>query len=273
MKIAVTHVTRIDFDDEVSETVMNAHLGPRDDADQRVERFSLRVEPAGHVRRYEDGFGNSAHLITTVRPHTFLQLSAESEVDTYMVDPFQPPPRLQRALDAVARADCLDPSPLVPRLPILSEMAGPFRSDDTFVAVQRMSEMIFRDFTYRQNVTDVTTSVEHIVKGRQGVCQDFAHLLLGLCRALDIPCRYTSGYVVPADSEQRGGGASHAWVEAFSATHGWRGYDPTNNLLANEHYVKIATGRDYSDVPPTRGISHGSSGERLSVVVSARVVE
>ena len=80
MRIAVTHVTRLDFGAEVSETVMDARLGPRDDADQRVARFSVRLEPAGHVRRYEDGFGNIGHLLTNRRPHTFLQVSAVSEV-------------------------------------------------------------------------------------------------------------------------------------------------------------------------------------------------
>lgn len=281
MKIAVTHVTRLDFADEVSETVMDAHLGPRDDADQRVERFTLRVEPAGHVRRYEDGFGNTAHLLTSTRPHAFLQVSAESEVVTYMADPFQPAARPPRPLDAMTLFDGLAASPLVPRLSILEAMAEPFRPadpTDAFQAVLSMSEMIYREFAYRQNVTDVTTSIEQIIDGRQGVCQDFTHLLVGLCRALEIPARYASGYIVvrgqtdsPAPS--RGDGASHAWVEAFSPTHGWRGFDPTNNLVANEHYVKIAIGRDYSDVPPTRGTYHGGGADQLSVAVNARPID
>src|SRR5260370_32942252 len=125
-----------------------------------------------------------------------------------------------------------------------------------------MTEMIYRDFTYKPGVTDVTTSVEHVVEGRQGVCQDFAHLLIGMCRAIDIPARYVSGYIVASGQSEsqapsRGSGASHAWVEVFTPTHGWRGFDPTNNLVANDHYVKVAIGRDYHDVPPTRGTYHG----------------
>ena len=282
MRIVVTHVTRLDFGDEVSETVMDAHLGPRDDADQRVERFAVRLEPAGHVRRYEDGFGNVAHLLTNTRPHTFLQVTAESEVQTSMADPFQLPPSPPGPLDIIHRSDCLDPSPLVPRLAIVEEMAAPFRSvmdnDNAFDAVQRMTELIHRDFTYQPGVTDVTTSIDEIVAGRRGVCQDFTHLLLGMCRSLGIPARYASGYIVQrvhseADAPSRGVGASHAWVEAFLPTHGWRGFDPTNNLVANEHYVKIAIGRDYSDVPPTRGTYHGGPSESLSVAVTARALE
>jgi transglutaminase-like putative cysteine protease len=274
MKIAVAHVTRLEFGDEVSETVMDAHLGPRDDADQRVERYSLRLEPAGHVRRYEDGFGNIVHLLTNARPHTFLQVSAECEVRTYMADPFLAPPRAPRQLDPIELSDSLDPSPLVPRLSVLQDMAAPFRLLDAFEAVQGMSELVNRNYTYQAGVTDVSTTVEHIIEGRQGVCQDFTHLLLGLCRAIDIPARYTSGYVVAdGQASSRGAGASHAWVEAFTPSHGWRGFDPTNNLLANEHYVKIAVGRDYHDVPPTRGTYHGGATERLSVEVTTRVLD
>jgi transglutaminase-like putative cysteine protease len=280
MKISLTHVTRLDFGDEVSETVMDAHLGPRDDADQRVERFSMRLEPAGHVRRYEDGFGNVAHLLTNMRPHSFLQVSAESVVQTYMTDPFQIASRPPRPLDPIHLADCLYPSPLVPHLELLDDMAAPFRAqpDDAFELVQRMAELINHDYEYRSGVTDVTTSIEQIVAGRQGVCQDFTHLLLGLCRSLGIPSRYVSGYIVERSQSEphapsRGIGASHAWVEAFTPTHGWRGFDPTNNLVANENYVKIAIGRDYSDVPPTRGTYHGGSGEKLTVAVTAHAVD
>jgi transglutaminase-like putative cysteine protease len=274
VRIAVRHVTRLEFSEEVSETVMDAHLGPRDDADQRVERYSLRLAPAGHVRRYEDGFGNAAHLLTNTRPHAFLQVSAESEVHTFMADPFLAPPRAPRQLDPIELSDSLDPSPLVPRLEVLQDMAAPFRLRDPFEAVQGLTELINRNYTYQPGVTDVGTTIQRIIEGRQGVCQDFAHLLLGLCRAIDIPARYISGYVVAdGESPSRGAGASHAWVEAFTLSHGWRGFDPTNNLLANENYVKIALGRDYHDVAPTRGTYHGGATEALSVSVTTRVLD
>ena len=105
------------------------------------------------------------------------------------------------------------------------------------------------------------------------MCQDFAHLLIGLCRAHRHPgalrqrLHRSRGR---AGSSSRGAGASHAWVEAFTPSHGWRGFDPTNNLLANEHYVKIAIGRDYHDVPPTRGTYHGRRRRELDVEVHVR---
>lgn len=280
MRVLVTHVTRLDYGEEVTESIMEARLGPRDDFDQRIRRFDLRVQPTGHTKRYEDGFGNAAHLLTAIRPHRFFQVTAESEVHTLLNDPFEIPSGPIAPLDAVERCEYLFPSSQVPLLATLRQMAQPFRPADpalAFDAVRHLSSLIHDRFVYRQNVTDVTTSIEQVLEGGQGVCQDFAHLLIGLCRAIDIPARYVSGYIVAAGrtdedepSPSRGAGASHAWVEAYTPTHGWRGFDPTNNLVANAHYVKVAIGRDYRDVAPTRGTYHGTADERLSVTVSTR---
>jgi transglutaminase-like putative cysteine protease len=275
MRVAVTHATHLRWNEEVTESVMDVHLGPRDDTEQRIERFRLRVDPPGHVRRYEDGFGNAAHLLTCVRPHTYMDVVAESEVQTFMDDPFALPPRPPRPLGPVEMADGLDPSPLVPNVAVVADLAAAHRAADPFDSVHRLTEMIYRDFTYKSGVTDVSTSIEEVVEHHYGVCQDFAHLLIGLCRALRIPARYCSGYIVPSDGtlSSRGAGASHAWAEVFTPSHGWRGFDPTNNLLANERYVKVAIGRDYRDVPPTRGTFRGQAAEELDVEVKVRILD
>ena len=274
MRVALQHVTRLEFVDEVAESVMDLRLGPLDDADQRMQRFQLRWEPHGHVRRYEDGFGNAAHLLTSTRNHGFVQVSTDAEVETLLGDPFAIPPEAPRPLTPLERADGLNPSPLVPSLPEVAALAEPFRDLEPFDAVRGMSEMIYRRFEYQPGVTDVTTSVVEVVAGGRGVCQDFAHLLIGLCRALEIPARYVSGYIVTSESgaPDRGGGASHAWAEASTPSHGWRGFDPTNNLVANDRYIKIAVGRDYHDVPPTRGTYRGAAVGHLDVAVSTRVL-
>ena len=112
MRILVSHVTRMDFAEEVTESVLDARLGPRDDDDQRVQRFQVKVEPAGHVRRYDDGFGNVAHLLTSMRPHAYLQVSAETEVHTHLIDPFQQPTQPPAPLAALELFDALAASPL-----------------------------------------------------------------------------------------------------------------------------------------------------------------
>ncbi len=106
---------------------------------------------------------------------------------------------------------------------------------------------------YRPNATAVTTLATDALKLRAGVCQDFAHVMLGLCRSSEIPARYVSGYFY--NPERRPGEieASHAWVEAFLPGYGWAAYDPTHDRPADERYVKVGVGRDYADISPVSG--------------------
>ncbi|HEX2171208.1 MAG TPA: transglutaminase family protein [Dehalococcoidia bacterium] len=291
MRIAISHKTRLEYSADVVEGVMDARLGPLSDYHQRWERYDLRVRPTASVRRYTDGFGNTSHQITIPRPHRFVEVVSGGEVETFLVDPFALPKVRPRPLSPAERADYLNPSPLVARHPELDRIASPFRPNDpggAFDAVQRLMKLIYDTFEYKQNVTSVTTLVPEVLACRTGVCQDFAHVLIGLCRAIGIPARYVSGYIVVSTQSQsqslgdmsqsqsqgpgRGGGASHAWIEAYTPTHGWRGFDPTNNLVASLNHVKMAIGRDYSDVPPTRGSFRGSAEERLDVAVTAEQI-
>ncbi|MGH2500589.1 MAG: transglutaminase family protein [Candidatus Limnocylindria bacterium] len=277
MRIALSHLTRLEYPEDVVESVMDARLGPHTDEDQRWERYALDVAPTGAVRRYADAFGNVAHLITVARPHGAVEIVMSGEVHTLLDDPFRPPPARPAPLGPVERADYLDPSPLVPHDAELAALAGPGRPadpDDAFVACQRLTRIVYERFTYEPDVTTVATTVRDVLAERTGVCQDFAHVLIGLCRVSGIPARYVSGYIVidaEPDAPHRGDRASHAWVEAYTPTHGWRGFDPTNDLVANDHYVKMAIGRDYRDVPPTRGTFRGQGDERLAVEVVTRL--
>lgn len=274
MRILVSHTTRLDYEADVVESVMDARLGPRTDQDQRWDSFDLGVQPPGSVRRYGDAFGNTAHLITFAKAHRSLEVVAHSEVETLLLDPFASPQTSLAPLAPGELADYLGPSALVPRHPEIDDLAAPHRPespDSTFGAVQELTRLVYREFTYKPDVTTVATDVPELLRTRTGVCQDLAHVLLGLCRSVGIPARYVSGYIVTdADGPKRGAGHSHAWVEAFTPTHGWRGFDPTNDLIASEHHVKMAVGRDYRDVPPTQGTFRGAADERLVVEVAAR---
>ncbi len=298
MRVLLTHTTRLQYSSEVVEGVMDVRVGPFSDAHQRWEHFDLRVAPHAAIRSYTDGFGNAAHLITNARPHRSVELVSTGDVQTLLRDPFAQPDRPPRPLGPAELADYLAPSPLVPTHPSLQALAAEFKpeqSADAFEAARGLMERVYLDFTYRKDVTTVATTVGEVLASRVGVCQDFAHVLIGLYRVVGIPARYVSGYIVqgsdarlqrrasdaqredqPARQGQapdRGAGASHAWVEAFTVTHGWRGFDPTNNLVASEYHVKMAIGRDYGDVPPTRGTFRGVADEQLSVNVTTRVVE
>ena len=275
MRVRVEHVTRFDYDADVVESVIDVRLGPRSDPHQRWGRFNIAVDPAGAVRRYGDGFGNTGFLVTLARAHKHLELRMTGEIETLLADPFALPAQAPDPLGPSALADFLDPSPLVPLVPELESLAGPLRPvspEDTFAAVQRLTHLVNQRLEYVPGVTTVETTVVEVLGEPRGVCQDFAHLLIGLCRSVGIPARYVSGYTVAAASgPARGAGASHAWVEAFTPTHGWRGFDPTNDLVASAYHVKVATGRDYGDVPPHQGTFRGQAEELLTVEVTTAI--
>ena len=275
MKVRVEHVTRFEYDADVVESVIDIRLGPRSDPHQRWGRFDIVVDPAGAIRRYGDGFGNTGFLVTLARAHRHLELRTIGEIETLLADPFAIPAQPPDPLGPSALADFLDPSPLVPLVPELASLAAPHRPkspEDTFAAVQRLAHLVNQRLEYVPGVTTVETTVVEVLGEPRGVCQDFAHLLLGLCRSVAIPARYVSGYTIPAASgPTRGAGASHAWIEAFTPTHGWRGFDPTNDLVASTHHVKVATGRDYGDVPPHQGTFRGQAAEVLTVGVTTAI--
>jgi transglutaminase-like putative cysteine protease len=275
VRIAIEHRTTLSYGADVVESVMDARLGPRTDEHQRWIAFDLRVDPSASVRRYNDGFGNAAHLITLARPHRAIELVMRGEVETTLADPFESPRTPPTSLAPGDVADFLSPSPLIPAAPELEIAAAPFREDPPVEAVRKLMHLVHERFEYRPDVTTVETTVADVLAGASGVCQDFAHVLIGMCRAIGIPSRYVSGYILAGsepDDPKRGAGASHAWVEAYTPTHGWRGFDPTNDLMASEHHVKMAVGRDYHDVPPTRGTFRGVADEALAVAVTTRAV-
>jgi transglutaminase-like putative cysteine protease len=275
VKVGVVHTTRLEYSENVAEGVTEARLGPRSDADQHWLGFDLRTSPPAAVNQFVDGFGNVTHLITLAVPHPHLEIVARSTVDTLLEDPFSTPASPQTELTASEHADYLTPSPLVPVTEDLEFLAAQFKPGgpvETFDTVRSLMEFIYREFEYAPQVTTVATTVPEVLAHRRGVCQDFTHVLIGMCRALGIAARYVSGYVVVEPGRAtRGNEASHAWVEAFTPTHGWRGFDPTNNLLASEYHIKMAVGRDYRDVAPTRGTYRGRAAEALTVAVETRI--
>ena len=269
------HVTRFDYSADVVEGVMEVRLGPLSDATQRWDRFQLNVSPSGSVRQFVDGFGNRAHLVTVAKPHRALEVTTRSELSTMLENPFAPPGKPPRALSPSEQIDFLSPSPLVPALPEFHDLLATQGWDDgepTFERVRTLSKVVHETFTYQRDVTNVSTTVGEVMRLRTGVCQDFAHVLIGLCRAAGVPARYVSGYTVadlPAGGAARREQASHAWVEAYTTTHGWRGLDATNDVVVGDAHVKIAIGRDYADVSPTRGSFRGNAAQRLGVTVEA----
>ena len=147
------------------------------------------------------------------------------------------------------------------------------RCDDPMSLLRQLNTAIHRHFDYTPKATRVDSPIDEALRTGKGVCQDFAHVMISLVRLLKIPCRYVSGYKAPRSGEgnlragERSGLASHAWVEAWLPGWGWVGFDPTNDELASERHIRTAVGRDYADVPPTKGLYKGESKGELAVQV------
>jgi transglutaminase-like putative cysteine protease len=173
-----------------------------------------------------------------------------------------------------AAAEFLFPSAFVPHTPTLREYASAsFTPDAEIVAAsQDLMTRIHEDFEFDSAATHVTTSVETVLEIRRGVCQDFAHLMIGCLRALGLPARYVSGYLLteppPGQARLIGADASHAWVAVYVPEHGWLALDPTNNIVPGDKHIMLAWGRDFGDVSPLRGVILGGGEHEVDVGVT-----
>ena len=282
MRYTIRHVTRFSYDHAITESVMETRMQPRSDGSQRCLRFGLSTVPASRVLMYQDHDGNIVHHFNIPGRHASLTVTAEALVDCEA--PMPVPDSLDHAawerLDAMSKPgefwEYLAPSAFAAPTPLLLEFAraiGLERGDDPLTALRRAAAEMYTRLEYSPHATRVDSPIDEALAARRGVCQDFAHIFIALARQLGVPCRYVSGYLFheagsPARSTD---GATHAWAEFLVPDCGWVGIDPTNNIMASERHVRVAIGRDYADVPPTRGVYQGVTAARSELAVSVRV--
>jgi transglutaminase-like putative cysteine protease len=269
--LEIEHTLSLGYDAYIRESFLELRMQPKSTADQTLQSFVLAVGPPTKIARYRDWNGNAVHHFTIVHFHDRIEVVARSAVNTHPAAP---------GLAAMTDAR---PSPETP-YPLLDFLAfdGPVRSS---AALRRFSQgvpaaptsrlgdivaacgqHIREHLTYRKNVTRYDSTTDDFLALGAGVCQDFTHLMLGLLRLRQIPCRYVSGYlhVLPRDGEAA---QSHAWIEFYSPTAGWVPFDPTHNREVSDRYVVVAHGRHYDDVPPNKGIYRGNADETLRTEV------
>ncbi len=283
MAYSVRHITRLCYEPAVRESVMEVRMQPRTDARQRCLSFSLDVSPRANVIIYRDFFGNAVHHFDIPGQHEVIEVGAQAVVEVL-------PPLVARASEAgnwkeldarVAQGDyweMLLPSQYARPTELLEKLRAALdlrRRGNPLELLQRLNVELYEFFEYAPNTTKVDSPIDEALESRQGVCQDFAHIMIALVRQLKIPCRYVSGYLFHEDSakDRSPAGATHAWVEAYLGELGWVAFDPTNNLPGCERHIRVAIGRDYADVPPTRGVHKGEAGSELSVMVSVSPVD
>ena len=270
MRLLILHRTRYRYSSPVKESFNEVHLMPFSNEHQTCDLFHLRVEPVVAVRRYQDFYLNWVHHFEVNSPHQFLSIESEARVTTSLanwLDPAATPAplsrapslvRLERCFDYLQASEFVDIDPAVWRM-ALDATAG---IEDFWQAAQALNRFVQSHLQYLPQATHAKTHMRDALAARAGVCQDFAHILIGMCRAIQIPALYVSGYLCTPGAQ-----ASHAWVEVFVPDMGWRGLDPTHACQPDERYVKLAVGRDYADVPPVQGHYKGVTQRTLEVDV------
>lgn len=291
MKYRITHLTHYEYSAEVSVAHHLLHLRPRPLPRQRVDSLDLVIhpEPAAWSTRV-DYFGNHTDVIAIEGAHRQLEVIAGSRVEVTpppSLDGLPSPPwervaelcRDHRWTDATEAAEFRFDSPNARRSEAALAFAAPsFTPGRPWTeAVTDLSSRIHHEFEFDPKATTVATPVDEVLKGRRGVCQDFAHLMLACLRSVGLPARYVSGYLetLPPPGQARlvGADASHAWVAAWCPGLGWIEFDPTNDVVPGERHVTLAWGRDFSDVSPIRGVLVGSGDHRLRVSVDVEPVD
>ncbi|HEX3364963.1 transglutaminase family protein [Phenylobacterium sp.] len=283
MLLAVRHSTRYQYDVPVRESVMELWMQPQKRAHQRLISFELEIDPAAQLFSYADTFGNAVYHFDIPQPHDRLTITARSAVET------EPPPALPDHLDRGEwdrlksdfvrgeHFDYLHPHGFTGPTEALAKFIAErnleeLRVRDPLSAVRDLNGILYEAFAYEAGVTRADSPIDHVLEARKGVCQDFAHVMIAICRGWGIPARYVSGYLF---TDRKAGDrsdpdATHAWVEVFLPSLRWVGLDPTNNILAAERHIVCAVGRDYSDVPPSRGVYKGEAESELAVGVTVR---
>ena len=303
MKLRITHETGYDYAPVVETAQHITHLRPLSTATQQLVSHSLDVQPPpAQQTETLDVYGNTRTFFALDYAHSRLQVTAHSLVETQT--PLPPPltadgsPPWEQVRERFrfraggifdAAAEFTFPSDYVPRHEDFAAYARPSFAAGTplLVAANDLMQRIFKDFTYESLSTDVSTPAVDALAQRKGVCQDFAHIMIACFRAMGLPARYVSGYMLtmPPEGQPRliGSDASHAWTSVYVPTQDgsraplggacWYDFDPTNNRSPGEDYVTLAIGRDYGDVSPMRGVIHGGSRHTLHVGVTVEPVD
>ncbi|HEU5396932.1 MAG TPA: transglutaminase family protein [Verrucomicrobiae bacterium] len=270
MKFEIRHRTHYGYASPVRESRNELHLQPPVTAQQTVDWFLVKILPGTRLRHYRDFYSNCVHYFELPEPHSALTVESHLRVTTHPANglPANARPggveRLKEAMNSGRCYDFLQTSRFVENSAAFWRLGLDAAADERDVWQQALRLMAFVHsyISYQSHSTHVHTHPSEVLARRRGVCQDFAHVMLSLCRSLKIPALYVSGYLATETAN-----ATHAWVEVFIPGHGWQALDPTHNRTPDESYIKIAVGRDYADVAPLSGTYKGTTERTMEVTV------
>ena len=288
MKLSIRHRTHYGYAAPASQSLNQICLTPRNTALQQCLQSSTTVTPRPDSIDYrQDQYANTIATFNLSAEHHECDIVVTSLIETADTLPALPAgdsadnsaQSNRQALhssthdDVLMALDCLLPSPLVPIDRVIDVIVEELPAGDTPVVqyADSLMQHIFTTFQYQSGFSNIVTPLADIVAERKGVCQDFAHLAIAVCRRQGIPARYVSGYLEtlppPGEEKLQGADASHAWFSVCCAQTGWWDFDPTNNKRPDAQYITTAWGRDYDDVVPIKGVVYGGGSHTLTVEV------
>lgn len=284
MQYRATHTTRYVYGATVSQCQSEVRLTPRRMLGQTLIESRIDTTPApASVARHRDYFGNEVSAFTILESHDRFSTVATSVVDIAPrpspVVPDTPWEQVRNEIAAHRTAEALEAfefrcdSPFVATGPELADYARPSFTPDRplLSAIEDLSHRIHAEFRYTPKATRIDTPLLEALRLKRGVCQDFAHVMIGALRSLRLSARYVSGYLRSRPGYQ-GAEASHAWVSVFMPGAGWIDIDPTNDVQPATGHVTVAWGRDYGDVAPVKGVALGGGQHIVEVEVHVEPV-
>jgi transglutaminase-like putative cysteine protease len=264
MRLKITHTTRYTYETAPVSVMQILRMTPRDSNGQYIYNWSVSLNDNKVMTRARDAFGNVCHHLTDYQPGTELVITASGEVETT---------ETHGVLDLTQ--DTLDPelfcrmTPLtMPSVDMIKMAQNFYRQEkrNTLRTMHALLNHIHQKIIFDTSASHAATTAQEAFQAKAGVCQDHAHIFIGCCRALGIPSRYVSGYMLRVDGENQQE-ASHAWAESYIENLGWVGFDPANGISASDHHVRLAHGLDYLGASPLRGTHRGGSSEKMDVEV------
>ena len=283
MRFDIRYQCRFIYDQLVRESQNELRACPMSDAHQQLVSYRVHTEPSARVFSYSDWFGTRVDTFGVREPHIVLDVEAEATVETRPRPLLTVDPRVDHLADEAFRDDHHEYLQPTPHATWDASVAAEATHQATLAGggvvsrVLAIHRLVGSRINYVPGSTYVGVDVADVFHRGEGVCQDFAHLAVAMCRSIGIPARYVSGYLFTLDDRtgaDEGAQAvrvqTHAWFEAGIPTLGWLALDPTNGLEVGPRHVKIGHGRDYDDVPPLRGVYAGTAQHELDVSVEIR---
>jgi transglutaminase-like putative cysteine protease len=275
-KFKIQHITKYTYEVPVRDSANQIMLYPITDDNQGIILHNLLVTGNPLIEIHTDFFNNKVGTFTHSKPHQELIIDSVLEVIT--TSKILPNDKESTSIQWLELEKVKHQLPYIDFLKLEAFQALPemkkimtdiqHASNTPLATATDFCAYVFNNFLYQKGITTVETTLDEIWNLKSGVCQDFAHILLGMLRLVNIPARYVSGYICPNKNGMRGEGATHAWVEAYIPFYGWLGLDPTNNCITNETHVRLAVGKNFSDCSPVKGTYRGTSNHVLEVAVS-----